>query len=192
MRARRRQPLTGETAGWHFELRKHPDLDADHRVWLGRQYHWRRCTASRSQWIQRRQESMHARTSHTRKSGGLGSHPFGQSSWIGIVREDRWVKAKCRTTCVYDTEESDGSIVPTKQSNKGRKNLAETVEGRVKAKRSASGLIAYWTLSQNQASSNLECTRKEVIWDTQADLRTLCSWTKVTVCPESTLTSDLM
>jgi hypothetical protein len=72
----------------------------------------------------------------------------------------RPVKAKCRTTGVHVTGESDDPIVPAKRANNAGVPAAEPVEGRGSTKGNTDQTAADRTQSRKHASIGLEGVRK--------------------------------
>ena len=81
---------------------------------------------------------------------------------------DRSEKARCHTADVYVSGESDSSIVPQKQANKGSVPLsAESVEGRGLTKENVKQLLLDWTLRQKPRSRGLLGVREAAQRDKQ-------------------------
>jgi hypothetical protein len=89
----------------------------------------------------------------------VGNFPRGSREAPGtsVSQEaDRSEKARCRKSDVYVSGESDGSIVPEKQANKGGlPTPAESVEGRELTEENAQELLPDRTQSRAPGSRGL-------------------------------------
>src|SRR5271170_241306 len=82
------------------------------------------------------------------------SHPCPDSCRAGSGRQ------KSRTPSMYADEKSDEAVVLTKRPNKGRKLLAEDVEGRSSPKGNSRQAAVVRTLSRVATSTRLAAVRR--------------------------------
>ena len=119
--------------------------------------------------------------SETTSMAGNFPHGSREAPETSASREaDRSEKARCRTSDVYVSGESDSFIVPQKQANKGSGSLsAESVEGRGLTKENVEQLLLDRTQRRASRSRGLLGVREAAhikvrLWSSSSKVRAVC------------------